>query len=198
VQANRSQRKFLRFAVRFGKPFRFIGIAILYGKRAAYHAIYFALTAPFRITGLLRMPPCAGNPAPVLEKDGSISLYYRAYNLREKKGTGNDTTRVLTWPGEFIDKRGYDMIFNNKFNDQFNPGGFAFSADGKKFAPQKPVYSREVRSTDGSSEMLNSRERPCIIWITDKEGVLYTGIRPKGKSDKSYVLAVPVVKVYNR
>lgn len=182
---------------------------------------------PRRITHLLHLPPCATNPAPVLEADGSISLFYRAYHLSQKRHPPKDSTRVNIWPGEYIyrlkakkwngsykavslhkvmdqpaedpfvwkDRHGYYITFNNKFNDSYNLGGYAFSADGNHFEAQPPIYSRKVSYTDGSSELVDHRERPYIFWLTDSTGVLYTGTRPGKSSDKSYVLAVPVIKL---
>lgn len=182
--------------------------------------------APVRITHLLHVPPCATNPAPVLEPDGSISLFYRAYKLAGKKEKGVDDKKTAIWPLEYIyrlkakkwngvytatslkkvmddpaedpfvwkDGQGYNMVYNNKFNYKFGLGGYAFSADGNKFVPQPPIYSLKVSYTDGTEQTLVSRERPYIIWVTDTTGVLYNGVRPEKKGDKSYVLAVPVTR----
>jgi len=179
-----------------------------------------------RITGLLHTPTCASNPSPLIEDDGSISLYYRAYDLSAKKPDKADTNRVHVGMGEYLykmkarkwnglysgsdrkvlsepaedafvwhDSQGYYMVFNNKFNDKDNLGGCAYSADGKKFTPQVPIYSRLLQYDDGTSETLIRRERPGILWINEHDGVLYNGVQPARLTDKTYILAVPIRKV---
>ena len=86
------------------------------------------------------------------------------------------------------------MIFNNKFNDKINMGGYARSSDGHRFERGAPIYSGTVEFLDGTSEVLNRRERPQIMWLDpDKtKGVLFQGARPTRQSDRVYTLATPI------
>ena len=105
-------------------------------------------------------------------------------------------TPILQGQGEdayvWRDEAGVHMLFNNKFNDKVNMGGYAFSKDGKRFISGVPVYSEEVTYLDGFVETVSRRERPQIMWLEEGKGVLFQGVRPDKKSDWVYTLATPI------
>ncbi|MCP3968503.1 MAG: hypothetical protein GY750_14235 [Lentisphaerae bacterium] len=86
------------------------------------------------------------------------------------------------------------MLFNNKFTDNNNVGGHAWSVDGVHWTMTEPSYSRTVRYTDGSSETMHRRERPQILWLDEKKqkGILFNGVQPSSDNDKIYTLATPI------
>ena len=170
------------------------------------------------------LPLCSTNPAPVMNDDGSVDLYYRAYRFLVTDDK-SDKSRYHPYPQEWLyktsadsatgpferftldpilqgqgedafvwrDKVGTHMIFNNKFNDKVNMGGYAFSQDGgEMFRRGVPIYSEQVTYLDGSEVTVSRRERPQIMWLTEDKAVLFQGVRPERKSDWVYTLATPI------
>ncbi|MCT4644010.1 MAG: glycoside hydrolase family protein [Carboxylicivirga sp.] len=158
------------------------------------------------------MNNCPTNPSPVIHKDGSVNLYYRDYTLFYKdiqrklfvsqapsydgSYTKSDAIQILDQLAEDpyvwqIDGQ-YHLIFNNKFKDRFNTGGYATSTDGLKFNSQKPMYSLAIDFNDGITDTIHRRERPHFLRLDEKRAVLYTAVWESKDRDYSYVLATPV------
>lgn len=84
----------------------------------------------------------------------------------------------------------YHMIYNNKFDDWKNTGGHAVSYDAKFWTQQEPIFSRDVKYSDGTQSTVERRERPQIIWLNDEKGVLYSGVQSSWSTgDKIFTMA---------
>lgn len=164
-----------------------------------------------QLTNLLWYPICTTNPAPVIDEDGKMELFYRAYDLFDDSNEylyktsaesvyasldRGQRTKILAQEAEdaFVwkDVSGYYMIFNNKFKDDFNTGGLAYSADGLSFQALDPLFSKEIHFDDGTSLVAFRRERPQILWLTPDKGVLYTSVQESNETDKIYTTATPI------
>ena len=178
---------------------------------------------PELLTEGLRYPICATNPAPLLNPDQSVDLYYRAYRFLVTDDK-SDKSRYHPYPQEWMylatpdaetgaysrftpqpilqgqgedafvwrDDGGYHMVFNNKFNNKVEVGGYAFSADGKHFARGQALYGNQILFDDGQRETVRRRERPQIMWLDDNKGVLFQGVQANKESDQTYTLATPI------
>ena len=171
-------------------------------------------SAPEKIIDLSIIANCATNPAPIINSNGELSFYYRAYDPEKKKkfrrklyltkAEGykgpfvNDTTKIITQRAEdpYVWKMDgtFHLLFNNKFKDKFSTGGHAISKDGLNFSVTNPLYSREVAFTDGTIAKLDRRERPYFFRLDKKRAVLYTAVRQNKETDHTYLIATPVGK----
>jgi len=184
-------------------------------------SIYGPWSDPITVSHIYNVPICATNPAPLVNKDDSVLMYYRAYQLV--------LTNSTVWPGEVMfvsyashylgpykpvrqgalfDSRytysedayaftfqpdSVQMVFNNKFMDELNVGGHAVSPNGlDDFVLQKPVYSLDIDYGNGVIRRVRRRERPQFLFYGPDQGVLYTGIQEDGSSDRVVNLAVPI------
>ncbi len=176
-------------------------------------------SAPVQLTNDGWIPLCPTNPAPVLAADGSVDLYFRAYQIGDDGGTVERlfVASATTYAGPYApvyeplfmrpaedpfvwkrtDGQGYRMLFNDKFTDPVNVGGQAVSPDGMSFASVGSAYGLQVPLTDGTVQTVVRRERPQILWLDDKRGVLYNGVQPSSADDSSYLLAVPIGEGWN-
>ena len=146
--------------------------------------------------------------------DGKVKMYYRAYepDIEEKqrhlylteaesyKGPYNQTSskiikQLAEDPYVWYMNNEYHVLFNNKFYDPLNTGGYATSKDGVSFQVEQPLYSRKVDFDDGTPIVFSRRERPHFLRIDKKRAVLYTGVRQSdNKGDYTYIIATPVGK----
>ncbi len=155
---------------------------------------------------------CATNPSPFINPDGSIRMYYRAYDpevlpvkerylyLTQSNGIKdtlkNSDLKVIQRIAEdpFVWKMNnkFHVLFNNKFYDKLNTGGYATSIDGVHFDAEEPLYSRRINFDNGESIVSHRRERPHFLKIDEKRAVLYTGVWKDTISDFSFIAATPI------
>ncbi len=170
-----------------------------------------ALTSPI-LTPLL----CPTNPAPVIEADESVRMFYRAYASVD---TSTHTTQeklylshTASWaapvdqagtllfdalaedPFVWTDARRGTMhvLYNAKFEDANAIGGHAVTPDGVHWTVLPPAYTLEVPFSDSTTHTVARRERPQIFWEDSCHGVLLTAVQPDESDDSSYVIAAPV------
>jgi hypothetical protein len=173
--------------------------------------------APVQLTTAGTIPLCPTNPSPVLSDDGSVALFFRAYQLGGADSSVVErlfTTGAPSWQGPYafgalspvLERPGEDpfvwksadgslrMLFNDKFTSTPEVGGLAIAAaDGGTWAFSGDVYGLEIPMQDGTTLQVARRERPSIAWTSDGRGaVLYTGVVPSSASDRSYVMATPL------
>mmetsp|Transcript_5596 Transcript_5596/g.12126 ORF Transcript_5596/g.12126 Transcript_5596/m.12126 type:complete len:637 (+) Transcript_5596:94-2004(+) len=136
------------------------------------------------------------NPGPLMMKDGSTYLFYRADGLDiplptcsnegisvthcpSDDGPCNPPNDMLIFghtgedPSVFVDHRGnYHMLFNAlpyKCVPKFEQGGHAWSADGFNWSdPRIGAFDTTVKFTDGTDMKCERRERPQMV--TGKDG----------------------------
>jgi hypothetical protein len=170
-------------------------------------------SAPVEITNAGWVPLCPTNPAPVVNDDGSIALFFRAYQL----GDGGAPVERLfrsdapSWRGPYTfpreplflreaedpfvwraGGRGLRMLYNDKFTDPANVGGLALANDEATWATAGSAYALDVAMSDGTTLHVSRRERPSIAWTPDRGAVLFTAIAPSSGDDGSYVIATPL------
>ena len=129
----------------------------------------------------VKLPPNANNPAAISDQDGNILLYYRDGSLRVS------VARARVFDGEYEvlaenlfptskiedmfvyrDTSGYVMIAEDALGTYtgVKKGGVRFrSEDGIHWdeSSAEPAYDFEVEYTDGSSVLLQRRERPFVF-----------------------------------
>ena len=166
---------------------------------------------PQTILDLSIIPNCSTNPSPLIMPKGEVMMYYRAYDPNETvkmrhlyvtkaqsyKGPYNDQSiqimeQLAEDPFVWYMNKKFHVLFNNKFYDPLNTGGYATSTTGDKFEVQKPLYSRIVNFDDGSSKEFLRRERPHFLPIDNTRAVLYSGVKDNDSTDYTYIIATPV------
>jgi hypothetical protein len=159
---------------------------------------------------------CPTNPAPVIEADGEVRMFFRAYASYDES-TGQAVEKLYaasqgSWDSALSDvgppvldgpaedpfvwadaRRGtWHALYNDKFSNPVNVGGHAVSTDGSHFTALAPAYSLHADMADGTALDAARRERPQVLWEDPCHGVLYTGIEPSSASDAVSVLATPI------
>lgn len=163
------------------------------------------------ILDLSIIPNCSTNPSPLVMPNGELMMYYRAYDPNaEEKMRYLYLTKAPSYEGPYDGRsvqiieqlaedpfvwhmnNKYHVLFNNKFYDPLNTGGYAVSNDGENFEVQSPLYSREVTFNDESKKTFIRRERPHFLPIDDKRAVLYSGVKDNDSTDYTFIIATPV------
>jgi len=181
-----------------------------------------SLTGPWQaaitFTSSGSIPLCPTNPAPVIEGDASVALYFRAYQAGGDAGVTELLfgTEAPAWSGPYalgalrplFERQGEDpfvwrssdgslrVLFNDKFTSPTEVGGLAIGGDSGGWSFSGDVYGLDIPLQNGTTLHAARRERPSIAWTADGAGaVLYTGVVPSSDSDRSYVMATPLTQL---
>lgn len=143
------------------------------------------------------------NPAPVLMKDGSMTMFYRddadlpeptcstesigvQYCKSHAAGCSGGFNPIFNHtaedPSVFIDGRGnWHMLVNalpHKCTPKYQQGGHAWSRDGVTWSePRVGAFNTTILFTDGTSMRCKRRERPQMVM--DQDGtplVMFSGV----------------------
>lgn len=151
-----------------------------------------------RSDSAIELPENANNPCVLKARDGRVLLYFRDGSLRvsvavsERYDGGFKVVNDNIFSEGAVEdmfvyetENGFEMIAEDAvghYTGLAKGGMKAFSSDGISWHKIIPAYGFEVEYDDGSSLMLQRRERPFVFWDDDGKRYLFNGAKINGET----------------